>query len=674
MHIQVISQTASSSWFKNTRLLLIATLSAFTSSAQADGSADLANFSLEALMNIEVTSASKSAQSLSQVSAALYVLTQEDIRRSGVSSIPEALRMVPGLHVTQIDANNWAISSRGFNDRFSNKLLVLMDGRTLYTPLFSGVYWNVQDTVMADIERIEVIRGSGGTLWGSNAVNGVINITTKRASDTQGTQIVTSVNTNGESVSMRYGNKFLDNGHYRIYAKGINKDNFKTATDNDAHDSADMQRGGFRIDISPSHKDDFTVQGDFYTGDNDDTVGQTSLTPASSSFIDNTVKNDGSNVLLRWTRQLDSHSEWSLQAYIDQTHREDNNLDANIDTYDIDFQHRLPIGKSHEVTWGLGYRYIEDDIKNSFTVAFTPDHREQEILSAFVQDKVQLNDKLSLTLGTKYENNDYSGDEFQPSARILWSIKKNHSLWAAISRAVRSPSRGHNDLRLNVSAFPGMFPTLVSIFSNEDFDSEDLTSIELGYRGQPSENVTLDVSTFYNKYNNLLSKESNPFRVETTPAPAHGLISTTNGNTINATSYGMEISSTWQTSPDWRIYSAYSWIDVDASADSDSTDANSARQLEDGVAHHQIQLRSQYKFSSNIEFDTNVYYTSRVKEKNIPAYTRVDLRLGWAMNKNVDVDIIAQNIFDDRHPEFTAQDISNSEIPRALGARMAIHW
>jgi len=625
-------------------------------------------------MNIEVTSASKHAEPLSQASAALYVLTQDDIRRSGVQSIPEALRMVPGLHVAQIDANNWAVSARGFNDRFSNKLLVLMDGRTLYTPIFSGVYWNVQDTIMDDIERIEVIRGSGGTLWGSNAVNGVINIITKRVSDTQGAQIVTTASTSGESISFRYGDQISNKGHYRIYAKGLSRDAFKTSADNNSHDSAEMQRGGFRIDINPTHRDDITLQGDLYNEDDDQTVGVTSLTPPSSSFVDDTVENDGSNILLRWTRQLDSNSEWRLLAYIDKTHRKDNSLDAEIDTYDIDFQHRLPVGNSHEVTWGLGYRYIKDKLKNSFTVAFTPENREQKIVSAFIQGKFNVNENISLTLGSKYEHNDYSGDEFQPSARVLWNLVKNHNLWAAISRAVRSPSRAHNDLRLNVSASPGMFPTLVSILGNEDFDSEDLTSIEFGYRGQPTDNITLDIATFYNRYNNLLSNEPNPFSFEINPAPLHALISTTNGNAINAESYGIEISSSWQASSDWRIHAAYSWLNLDASTDSSSTDTTSAQRLEDSVSQNQLQLRSQHTISSDIEFDTNIYYTSRLKEQNIPAYTRVDLRLGWLFNKNIDIDVIAQNIFDDRHPEFTALDISNSEIPRNLGARIKIKW
>jgi len=657
--------------------IAIASLSivCFCNSLQAKQDIDVSTLGLEELMNIEVTSVSKSAEPLSKAPSAIYVLTQDDIRRSGARSIPEALRMVPGLHVAQIDAGNWAISARGFNNRFSNKLLVLMDGRTLYTPLFSGVYWNVQDTFIEDIERIEVIRGSGGTLWGANAVNGVINITTKRASDTKGSRVVVDLDTNGETLALRHGGSLDNNGHYRFYAKGIDRDAFKTTDDNDAHDSFDMLRAGFRIDLSPSPRDEVTLQGDIYDGDNDQTIRATSLTPPASLTTEDTVENDGSNILLRWTHLLDSASEWTLQAYVDQTHREDNSLEFDIDTYDIDFQHRFPATTTQEITWGLGYRYIEDDIKNTFTVAFTPDNRDQNIISAFIQDKIKLADDLSLTLGTKFENNDYSGSEWQPSARLHWQINEQHNIWTALSRAVRSPSRGQNDLRLNVAARPGTpNPTLISIIGSDDFDAEELTALEVGYRGRLSDSFTLDAAAFYNRYNNLLSREANPFTVEFSPAPTHFLVSTFNANEANANSYGIELSSTWQVTDDWRIHAAYSHLKIDASLNSGSTDTATVSELENTDPEHYVQLRSQYQLAKNLELDTMLYYTGRNREKDIPAYTRVDVRLGWQVNNNLDIDVIGQNLFDDRHPEFTAQDIIANEIPRALGVRLNAKW
>lgn len=572
---------------------------------------DLTSLSLEELMNIEVTSVSKKSQKLSEAAAAIYVINQEDIRRSSADSIPELLRMVPGLHVAQIDANKWAISSRGFNDRFSNKLLVLLDGRTLYTPLFSGVYWNAQDTMLADIERIEVIRGPGGTLWGANAVNGVINIISKHASDTHGGLVSVDAGSQGEGISARYGEQLNDKSHFRVYAKGFNRDDFKTSDDQDAHDRWRKQQVGFRFDLAPSTQDSVTVQGDAYSGNASETIGQTSLNPLANSTLDDHIKLAGSNILLRWNRQRDNGSEWTLQSYIDHTSRDETTLDFDIDIFDIDFQYRFSATANHDITWGAGYRRVEDDLRNSFTVTFTPDNRSTDLFNAFIQDEISINDDLILTVGTKFENNDYSGDEWQPSARLLWQLDEKHSLWTAVSRAIRAPSRSYSDLRLNVVAIPGFPPTftpsLVSIQGNPDFEAENLLAFELGYRGRPSESLSLDISAFYNQYDDLITLQANPFSIEASPPPAHFLISSIYENDLSADSYGFEIASTWQAMPDWRLHAGYSWHRIDAHISSSSNDTSAETELEDNTPD------TSYSFVHN----TNSHITSNL----MPCFT-----------------------------------------------------
>src|ERR1700731_4640181 len=370
----------------------------------------LKKLSVEQLVDIDVTSVSKYPEKFSEAAAAVAVLTSEDIERSGVTKIPDALRLVPGLDVAQVDAHTWAISSRGFNDIFADKLLVLIDGRTVYTPLFSGVFWDVQDTLLEDIDRIEVVRGPGATLWGANAVNGVINIITKSARDTQGLLLYGGGGTEEQGFTgARYGVKINDDAFVRIYAKYFSRDSSVLPDDTDAHDSWDMFRAGFRLDWDPTHQDSVTVQGDIYTGQQDEVYTVPTTTFPFSGKISSTDNVSGGNVLGRWSERFSADSELTVQTYYDRTVRNSAIFAENRDTGDIDVQHRFGLGERQEIIWGFGFRVTHDDVLNSLNVALVPDSRTLKLYSAFVQDDIVIvPEQLRLTIGSKFEHNDFT--------------------------------------------------------------------------------------------------------------------------------------------------------------------------------------------------------------------------------------------------------------------------
>ena len=379
-------------------------LSVCTATAAEDEfefSTELIELSIEDLVKVKVTSVSKKPQKILEAPAAIFVITQEDIRRSGAVSIPEVLRMVPGLEVAKIDSNKWAVTSRGFNGRFANKLLVLIDGRTVYTPLFSGVYWDMKDTLLNDIDRIEIIRGPGAALWGANAVNGVINIITKEAKDTHGTMVIAGTGTEEQGFgAIRYGGMIGQDTHYRVYAKYFNRDGAVHVSGEDAADSWDVFRTGFRMDSAMSDKDRLTLQGDVYNGRTGETVITKSFDPTDPATFDQENDIAGANLLGRWKHSISDTSNIALQVYYDYTDRSSAILEQRHDTFDIDFQHNFGLDQDHQIVWGLGYRFIRDDISNTFYSSWNPDNRDIDLLSAFVQDDITLVDKkVKLTLG-----------------------------------------------------------------------------------------------------------------------------------------------------------------------------------------------------------------------------------------------------------------------------------
>src|SRR5882762_5609441 len=399
---------------------------------QPDSAAQaLKRLSIEQLMNLEVTSVSKRPERLAQTASAIQVITQEDIRSSGASSLPEALRLASNLQVAQLDSRQWAISARGFNSTSANKLLVLIDGRTVYTPLFSGVLWDVQDVLLADVDRIEVISGPGATLWGANAVNGVINVITKDAKDTGGLLVTAGGGTEVRRLgSARYGGGLGAHARYRIYGKAFSRDSSLLPNGQDAADAWHMGQGGFRLDWDASASNRLGLQGDWYDG----RIAQPSPGHIAVS---------GGNVMAKWAHPISAKSDVTAQAYYDHTHRDiPGTFGEDLDVYDVDLRHHAVLGARHDVVWGVGYRLINDHVTNTAALAFLPPHVARQWFTAFVQDEIPLRGEgLHLTLGTKIEHNDYTGFEIQPSGRVNWTFSPSHTLWAAISRAVRTPSR-----------------------------------------------------------------------------------------------------------------------------------------------------------------------------------------------------------------------------------------
>ncbi|MCK5229802.1 MAG: TonB-dependent receptor, partial [Desulfobulbaceae bacterium] len=448
----------------STALVTIMLLCSMTGGAKAAEivPTDMTELSLEELMNIEITSVSKKPEKLADAAAAVFVVTREDIRRSGVTSIPEALRMAPGINVARIDSNKWAVTSRGFNGRFANKLLVLIDGRSVYTPSFSGVHWEVIDIFLEDVDRIEVIRGPGATLWGANAVNGVINIITKHAADTQGGLIAMGAGTEERGFGgVRYGTDMGETTYGRFYAKGFKRDEFvHNTTGDDAGDDWDMLRGGFRLDSLLYDRDSVTVQGDIYQGNMNQTLHLPTVSgPFFNKIVEDKAEVEGWNLLTRWQHTLSPTSDFTLQVYYDRTNRDEFVYGEIRDTFDIDLQHQFAAYKRHEVIWGLGYRYTHDDFSDSEILRLDPDSRSDELFSAFVQDKITLmEDCLWLTIGSKFEHNDYTGYEIQPNARLFWAPHTDHKVWASVGRAVRTPSRMEDDIWFINTTFPSIDP------------------------------------------------------------------------------------------------------------------------------------------------------------------------------------------------------------------------
>ena len=629
----------------------------------------LKQLSLEELTTLEVTSVSKSPEKLVDAASAIFVITAEDLRRGGFRSIPEALRLVPGMQVAHMDANKWAISARGFNAWFANKLLVLIDGRSVYSPLYSGVWWDVQDTMIEDIDRIEVIRGPGATLWGANAVNGVINIITKKARDTQG-MLFTAGGGNLEQGfgSLRYGNSIGEDADYRVYLKYFNRDSFEKANGSRADDDWENIRGGFRLDWE--HSDDtMTLQGDIYTGNSGGTTSITGTIP-HQVFADN-ADISGGNLLGRWTRTLSTNDELSLQIYYDRTVRKLEILSETRDTFDLEFQHRFSLEDQQKITWGAGYRVAHDHQGNNFeTIVFDPDSRTDSLFSAFVQDRISLfQDQLAITLGSKFEHNDFSGFEIQPSARLRWSPLSGHTLWAAVSRAVRTPSRADHDLSVKLLSFrTGPTVNYVTIHGNNHFDSEEVIAYEIGYRLYAIEHLSLDFAAFYNVYHDLrvthMGSPSSP--IFSFPPPVEREFPMTMANQYHMDTHGIEISGDLELTEWWRLSGAYSWLHTHLFSDDEETGLEMA---EGNSPSHQFTCRSFIDLPGHLEFDTTLFYVDNLSSTymHIPSYTRLDLRLGWQPRPNLELSLKLENLLDNRHPEYGSSDgIVTTQVPRSF--------
>ena len=625
----------------------------------------LKRLSIEELMDIEVTSVSRTAETLSSAAAAVGVVTGEDIRRSGATTIPEALRGIPGLHVARRNSNSWAVSSRAFSSINSEKLLVLSDTRSIYTPLFSGVQWDLQDYLLRDIERIEVIRGPGASLWGSNAVNGVINITTRHARDTQGGLVSGTVGTEEGGAAARYGGEFGESGFFRVFGQYSDRD----ATFYPGATSSDDWRighAGFRADWNASDSDALTLQADLYRAN----IGQLAPAvniigrPGPTGNLE--VHASGGNVLGRWRRQLGSNSDLQVRAYFDNTHRNDPSFHDDLDTFDLDVQHRFLLAARHEIVWGVNYRYTDNSNRGKLIFAVAPEQARDQLVSGFVQDQVALSDALQLTLGTKLEHNDFSGFEVQPSVRLAWDVAPRQNAWAAVSRAVRVPTRLERDVAIEITP-PGSNPRAV-LLGNDDFEAEELIAYELGYRWQPLDALAFDLALFHNRYEGLASLELGAPTLD----PGSGIVTfpVVNLNLTDARSRGAELLATFSPREDWRLVASYSYVSLDMQPH--GQDANRGRFLEGTTPRHQFSLRSLLDLPGELQLDAHLRHSTQLDRQpeievgpGIDGYTELDVRLGWRASDRLELALVGQNLLHDHHTEF-GTPAARGEIERSV--------
>jgi iron complex outermembrane receptor protein len=615
-------------------VLLLAPLRA---SAQAEQIAEppkaLKQLSLEELFDLEVTSVSKKSESVSKTAAAVHVVTADDLRHMGVLSIPEALRYIPGVEVARVDSRSYAITARGFNGTIANKLLVLMDGRSVYTPLYSGVFWDVQDAFMEDIEQIEVIRGPGATVWGANAVNGVINIISKSAANTQGFLVTGGAgNVERGFGGVRYGGTLCPQAFFRVYAKDYDRGPSLLPNGQEAGDASRMVQGGVRVDWTPTTADGITVQGDLY---------------GSSIDRRNSDKTElaGGNALARWTKRFSEHSSLQVQAYYDRTERDvPSTFEETLDTYDLTLNHRFAPAMRHDLVWGLGFRLTDDDVRTSAALAFLPPRLTHRLYTGFIQDELALAvNRLYLTVGSKIEHNDYTGFEYQPGVHLAWTPTPQQTIWGAVSRAVRAPSRIDRDFYA-----PGQPPYF--LVGNPDFDSEVLNAFELGYKSQPTSELTTSISAFYNVYDELRSLEAGP--------PLYL------ANGLDGRTYGIEVEAACQVVSRWRLSAGYTFLRILLDAEPTSTDTGSERQEGDSP-RHQAFARSSFTLPHDLSLDAAVRFVDELPNQQIAASTVCDARLAWQPTKAAEVAVIGQGLFDSRHPEF-GMPSARREIGRSI--------
>jgi iron complex outermembrane receptor protein len=629
--------------------------------AQTPSSRDLTGISLEDLMNLQVTSASKKGQSLSKVASSIYVIDSEDIRRSSANNIPDLLRMAPGVDVAQINAHSWAISIRGFNERFTRSVLVLIDGRTVYSPLSGGVNWDQQDVPLEDIERIEVIRGPGGTVWGANAMNGVINIITKSALATKGGLVRASGGSQQSASALtQYGGSAGPTGAYRIFGDYMNEGHSPGYGGKVGEDGWHTLHGGFRADLTLSSRDTITVQGDI----SEVSARQTVESPISTEVPAPEIHDDpatvaAGNVLTRWNRTLSDHSAFSLQVYYDRYNRLDTGLREIRDTIDVDFQHRLTVASRSDIVWGLGYRNTRDDLNNDAvgnTIAYNPPRRADSLFSTFVQDQIRLTGNLSLTVGSKFEHNGYTGFEFEPSVQLAWQPTLRQEVWISASRAIRQPTR--TDVGVFVESpfvLPNGQPGLITLSGNPDESAARLLDVEIGYRAQISKRLSVDVATFLGSYAGLLTVE--PGIPYYSSEAARLVIPEEFANLSHASSYGAEIAANWNVTSRWRISPGYSLLHIDVGLDPSSYDVQTVSAPKDSAPEQQFQVRSQLNLMRNTELDSSLFYVSSLRGVfPTPAYTRFDTRIARRFGEFVEVSIVGQNLLTARHAEFADTD------------------
>ncbi len=628
----------------------------------------LKQLSIEQLMNVVVTSVTRTPQPLVRSAAAVAVVTSNEIRRSGATNIPEAIRYVPGLNVSQITASQWAVSSRGFASADSPDLLVLSDGRNLYTPLFSGVFWDVQDYLMRDIDRIEVIRGPGAALWGSNAVNGVINIITKNAKETQGSLFEAGSGTEERArVAAQYGGETANRIYYRVFAK-YQDHGAEQYPPSSGVDDWRLGHAGLRADWKADTADALTVQGDLYGG----RIGQVSPAvivagrPGPAGPL--VVGVSGGNILGHWRHAYGAGSDFELRVYYDYTHRNDPAFLDDLSTFDVDFQDQLPLGAMQSLTWGLTVRTMYDHNLGKGLWALNPPNSRDNLESGFIQDVISLPSSVRVTLGTKLEHNDFSGFEAQPSVRAAWSPSQMQTLWGAISRAVRVPTRLERDV--NIALNDPTASVVFMLLGNRNFKAEQVLAYELGYRWQPLGNLSLDLAVFRNRYTGLASLEAGTPFVD--PATGQLIVPVKNRNLVDGHSIGAESEITYAPLSWWRVSLSYSYLDMTLTPL--GQDLNHERYFEGATPLNQFGLQSYFDLPHRIELFAGLRAVSAIRTlldapNGDPGYQELDVHASWRATRHLELSLEGRSLLHAQHVEFAGPG-DRSGIRRSVFGRM----
>jgi len=629
----------------------------------------LRQMSLADLGKVEVTTASKEPEEVWKTPAAVFVLTQDDIRRSGATSIPEALRLVPGVEVAQVDSDHWSVGIRGFGAVLASKLLVLIDGRSVYTPLFAGVYWQVQNTPIEDIERIEVIRGPGGTIWGANAVDGIIDIITKNARETQGALVATGGgNVDQGTGTVRYGG---GNGHgfnYRIYGMGFTRGpNFHP--DGPYFDDWRMGQAGFRTDWESGTRDTITFQGDIYQEIADEATQYALYSNPSQVVAFGNGEFSGGNLMARWKRTLSARSDFQIQTYFDRTNHFEPEFGETRNTFDIDFLHHITLPWRQDFLWGLGIRLSPaNDIQTVPSIEFVPYRLTDHVYSGFAQDTIPLFDRrLAFTLGSKLEHNNYTGFEVQPSGRLLWTPSQRQSVWGSVTRAVRTPSRIDEDVQLtDFAGIQSGLPIYLRVQGNRQFRSEELIAYEAGYRTLLNSHFYVDLALFFNDYNDIYSFQVEAPFLETTPAPVHAVLPLLTSNGIRGNTKGFEIMPDWKPLNWWEFKAGFSHLEMELENKPGSNDPSSVSGYEGSSPRNQVVIQSLVDLPKKFEFDQTYRYVSALPAQTVGSYQTMDARVGWHLTRQLELSIGGQNLLQPHFAQFGGDPGGPVEVRRSV--------
>jgi len=654
------------------KLLALASLAAGVGWCQKD----LADASLEQLVDTQVTTVSKKQEKLARTAAAVFVVTQEDIQRSGATNIPDLLRMVPGVDVAQIDGSSWAISIRGFNARYSDKVLVLIDGRSVHTTAFSGIYWDQIDLPIEEIERIEVIRGPGGSVWGANAVNGVISIITKSSKATHGgVASLGSGSYTHAADSLSYGGSAGSSGSYRLWGAYNNVADSVQSDGAGGGDGWQRAHGGFRSDWSIGQRDSLTVEGDLFYNQAGHTTDSLFALPGANTFWQSQEAGGGS-ILGRWTRTSDNGADQSLQVYYSAYHRTELGLPIAETSLDFDYQNRHRMGSRQEVVWGVGYRRTVTDLSSQSWISFSPRVSADALYSAFVEDEIRVTDSLWLTLGTKVEHNPYTGFDVEPSARLAWTATPRSTFWLSAGRAVRQPARAEAeiDVVLGTVSLAAGTPAVLYLLGNPHANAERMTDYEAGYRAQLSRNLSLDAATFVSFYQDLETMAPLPPAIAQYGSGYVMEIPYIYANGGKAFDYGGELAANWNVTRSWRISPAYSMLHVNFRVNPGSEDSFGPA-LALCSPEYTWQTRSLLNLPAKLSFDQTVSWTARLPGNGIPAHWRVDIRVARRLGESAEVSLVGQNLLQPGFLEFGGQyGIVGTEIPRSIFGRVVLRF